>query len=205
MRRAILHVGTQKTGSTSIQSALSSDSGGLEREGIRALTAGRPESDIAKQAIPWRQSDHPGWAMMATELAALDEHVRTVVISSENLWNERPSVLSQLRALFDDFAVEVVMYVRHQADYLQSMALQHQKDALKVFDFGDENAFALFARQRDPNYLEASQRWEQVFGPGVVNAPTSTKGAGGPLPEQGRRRYRPTTVGPAQHEPLLPR
>lgn len=129
MTKLILHIGGHRTGSTSIQAALSSSAGELLKHGILYPTAGldtvahhRYVNSLRKSGVPGFSGVEPLEKLLAElkqEIAASGCH--SVLISSEEFINtpEIPSSsLSELLALFDE--VLVICVVRHQAPLLES-------------------------------------------------------------------------------------
>lgn len=168
VRRAVLHIGMDGTGTSSIQRSLHRDRVHLQENGVRLLEAGRPADDVAKTVVNWRRDQDSTWDTMAEELRALKDFDGTIVLSNELLWLQQPRVLFRLRSLLGDRSVVSVVYLREQADYMQWRVLQNQKKLEKAFDFRDSEAFGRFARGRRLDYFEMCRRFESVFGSGSV-------------------------------------
>jgi hypothetical protein len=162
-RRFVLHVGADKTGTTSIQFALERNVELLRRNGFHVLRSNRVRDDSGKHRLAWRRADE------AAQLARADV---SVIMSNETLWAQPDAVFERLAGAFPDHRPHVVLYVREQAEYLQSLALQHQKNVERAFDLADMDAFdALFERRRDHlDFERTCARYEQVLGPGTVSA-----------------------------------
>ncbi len=129
MTKLILHIGGHRTGSTSIQAALSSSFDELLKNGILYPKAGLDTVAHHCYVNSLRKSGVPGFSEVApleTLLADLKQEIaasgcHTVLISSEEFINspEIPSSsLSQLLGLFSE--VLVICVVRHQGPLLES-------------------------------------------------------------------------------------
>lgn len=120
----IVHIGSQKTGSTAIQSVLAQNRDVLLGAGVDYLIAGR--SNIAHNTLAQdiRHGDPAGhFAELAAEGAA--SSARDQVISSEMLFHE--AVPARLRAgLVGD--VRVLCYLRRHDLYLEAMYKQLLKN-----------------------------------------------------------------------------
>jgi hypothetical protein len=136
-KRVVLHIGTHKTGTTSIQRFLR-DHGDLLRDAGVSFPPGalhdanhvelhmlamRPGRDTpARRAHP--DATGPAWeasARVAIRAAIADAECRTVVLSSEGLWYLRhDDELARLREVLGDHDVEVVVFVREPAAFLAS-------------------------------------------------------------------------------------
>ncbi|HZZ00181.1 MAG TPA: hypothetical protein VFE36_11450, partial [Candidatus Baltobacteraceae bacterium] len=136
MKRAILHVGTHKTGTTSIQSFLSSHAEELKRSGIYFPSGGKHSlgdgtQTSGHQRVPWGLIEGDDSALVDV----LDECARAdapcIVISSEELelLHDRPQQVRRLRERLTDagYDVTVVAYLREQPGYLESMYSEMMK------------------------------------------------------------------------------
>jgi hypothetical protein len=133
-RRCILHVGSPKTASSTIQSVLKSNRESLLEDGILVPRSGQTESgshrflafSLAGQPVP--REGTAADRKLAREIAASDAD--TVLISSECLWsilNRKDAaerVIGRLRSM--DLDVTLLLYVRNQPQYFNSM---YQHDA----------------------------------------------------------------------------
>ena len=162
--RVVLHIGLEKAGSTSIQEGLAMLEPRLAAYGVTLSAAGRHRPTMARNMLPWRDPEAPEWDVLRRELRRPDGGTHTLLVSNQALWRQRDGILRRLRRFLDDRPAHVVLYVRDQAELLQSMAMQSQKNARRVFDFDDPAVFAEFAASRTPNYLEVCERFEQLMG-----------------------------------------
>lgn len=144
-RRCILHVGSPKTATSSIQSVLKTNRKRLLRNGILVPRTGQTESgshrhlvfSLAGIAVP-REAEAADRGL-AREIAACD--AETILISSEFLWSilakkeAAERVIGQLRSM--DLDVTLLVYVRNQPQYFNSL---YQHDA----NFRRRREFAQF-------------------------------------------------------------
>ena len=133
-RRCILHVGSPKTATSTIQSALKANREKLLEDGILVPRSGQTESgshrylafSLAGQPVP--REGAAADRKLGREIAASD--AQTILISSEFLWsilNKKSTaerVIGELRAM--DLDVTLLLYVRNQPQYFNSM---YQHDA----------------------------------------------------------------------------
>lgn len=129
-KRALLHIGTHKTGTTSIQRFLLNNANALARAGLYVPRSGRPFNEDgslnpAHQEIPWGLMEHKTAPLEATLEECDRAGAPTIVISSEelHLLHDRPQVLAELRTTLQAFGYEpsLLVYVREQAGYLESI------------------------------------------------------------------------------------
>jgi hypothetical protein len=129
-RVCFLHIGTHKTGSTALQTFLSSNEQCLERNGILIPQGGRPWRGSGQHNLAWELSGDPrfdpafgSWRDVLCEIRSHDPP--TVCISSEDFLPLRlkPDSLCRIRQELNSigYEVRVVVYLRPQADYLESV------------------------------------------------------------------------------------
>jgi hypothetical protein len=156
----ILHIGTHKTGTSALQRFLGSRAEDLDRRGIHYLRSGRAAGK-AHHELSWAIRAHKGaelsaWDGAREELAA--NGTSTQVISSEAFWFTDPApVKEQLGAAADN--VSIVMYLRRQDKYLQSLYKQTLVSGRRLS----------FAQWREKfhfrgDYLSVVRRWADAFG-----------------------------------------
>lgn len=190
MRRIVLHVGTHKTGSTSIQKTLAHFRAELERVGID-LYPGSNHTDFYRAFTDTPQSFHQyyrGWRQrMRAEStrARIRRQMMTAPESIHLVSAEDISLLTVagLRALYnflrDDCDIDeivVVCLLREPLDYLNSSLQQFVKPGLTALhDFIDDD-FANYRLQGCPDfrggmanileqlYFPIPQRLVEVFG-----------------------------------------
>ena len=168
--RLFLHVGIDKTGTTAIQNALFANAELLADEGFAVVESNRMREYQAKHRLRWRQRGDASWAALEREAKKISKSGRSAIISNESLWMEPPEVFRTFGQAFPDHEPVVVVYVREQAEHLQSRALQRQKSAAKAWNLLDPEAFAAFAR-RPLQHLGFDQTfagYEHALGAGCV-------------------------------------
>lgn len=184
--KAIVHIGTEKTGTTSIQNFLYQNRKKLRKSGFhflqcaghknnRALPAyclndSRPDDffrDLGLTALEDRIRYKEQFIKeFEKELATLPKHTQAVVISSEHFHSrirteeEMDNVYKLLSAYFDD--IEIVCYLRDQV----STCTSYYSTALKS---GNPSSFSEFIERCKPgnyyfNYLDVLANWERCFG-----------------------------------------
>lgn len=138
MRVCVLHLGTHKTGTTSIQTFLTSNGLALDRQGIYVPQAGRPRrlfgsEEIGHHNVAWELNGDQRFDPRAGTLTDLiDEvascHHNAVVVSSEDFeyLHARPEALARFAAAFEaaGFSVFPLVYLRAQPRY--AISLYHE-------------------------------------------------------------------------------
>ena len=157
--RLILHIGSQKTGTTSIQGFLKNKADALAAEGVNYVSAGRTNiaHNSVLQAINQNGGKKVAKAMVAEIKAAPDV---THVISSEMFFRRG------LAPWFDTHfprrikrQTKVIAYSRRQDKYAEAMYKQRVKNGRYQ---GDPEDFA--REQIDLYYGRVLRQFSQVFG-----------------------------------------
>ena len=178
-RRLLVHVGTRKTGSTSIQDALARLAPALRERDIHLPSAGRRHAASARHAnllgslTGFRyNAARGGWGELAEEIRASDAH--SFVISDEALARTRAKhvagAIAAIRGLAADCAlrVDIVAYVRPQCQYLESSFAEDVRTGrLQLpFDRYTADEFAMRRVKRHPwlNYRRVFAPWRAAFG-----------------------------------------
>ena len=197
-REAILHIGTPKTGSTSIQNVLNASQAELMAQGVffplsPTTKTGGMHSYLTYAVAGGKHSPGDGiWdgmppqrrlAQMRTELDAeltgLPPHVDRVVFSDERLSSVMHSVeqLTTLRDLlapyFDRFSV--VVYLRRQDLLLASQYSQ----MLRMGSVRDPDASLTGKVKYYYDYARMLDLWASVFGDAAINLRIYERGPGG--------------------------
>ena len=184
-RELLLHIGTTKTGSTSIQNVLSRCRPALLEQGVcYPRVPGRVQHTLLVYAVMrpedrvkrFRDIEHdgadgePGAAEVflrdfARELDDLPESVTRVIISSEFIYIHLQDP-AEVRALRDVLAqwfdpIKIVVYLRRQDAHLTSLYSQMLRAGL----VRAPNEFQMRERPlHELDYAELLQRWADVFG-----------------------------------------
>lgn len=186
--KAIVHIGTPKTGTSSLQHFLSMNREALSKQGVLfdpvslegrhaewlILTAeeqGRHVDDLPVRAM----YDIPTRADQSLLIAAFEDQLAeglhgreetTFVISCEMLgwpFRRRPFCAAFHRRISQWFdQVTYVVYLRPQPAWLASAYAQHIRNG------GHESLDDFLARNQPPNYARLVENWESVAGPGAV-------------------------------------
>jgi len=192
MKRAILHIGTEKTGSTSVQRFLFENRGALKRKGwLFPKSAGylsnhrlvvyakrHPEADLIQLGSPRGTSE----SLERLRTGFLDDHChevlpfmkgrwprdRTLVYSSEHMQSrltttdEITRVARLLRPQVD--RIEVIVYLRRQ-DRLAASAhsTSMRSGDVRDFDFEGVNASGPYY-----DHLTLLENWSAVFGDDAI-------------------------------------
>ena len=138
-RKAFIHIGLAKTGTTAIQQSATSLQDDLQRNGLRFLESGRIRGTGGQHAIPWRIRKDPRADLHAAEYtlaetrAELAAHPDTnVLVSSEEFSTlaYAPAKLRALRELFEGYHLCGIVYVREQVEYFNSFFVEVVKDII---------------------------------------------------------------------------
>ena len=113
--RVVLHIGSMKSGTSFIQSALMGNADVLRTSGYAYLgTKFGRQSRAVRQVLahPRRPEQHPRWTDLAREAAEFEGHAG--IISMEFLSFAKPGQVAALLKPFAGFEVQVVVTVRDQ-------------------------------------------------------------------------------------------
>lgn len=186
MKRAILHVGTHKTGTTSIQSFLSSSAQTLEEQGIYYPRRGKHDlgegtQTPGQQRVPWGLIEGDDSALVEVLDECGRSNAQCVLISSEELelLHDRPQLLQRLRDRLSGagYSMTAIVYFREQAGYLESMYSEMMKKTrfMRFSEFleGAMRDGAVAVHPQYPvtlRYATFVTNWTSVFGPGSIVA-----------------------------------
>ena len=137
-----LHIGTHKTGTSSLQTLLLSNEACLERSGILIPRQGRALPHSGHHNLAWEMSGtdprfNPAfgrWEDVLEEIRA--HHLPAVCISSEDFeyLHLKPDALWRIRQMLNSIGYEVtiVVYLRPQADYIESLYVELLKNGARL-------------------------------------------------------------------------
>ena len=134
-RRCFIHIGTHKTGTTSLQDTLTRNAGLLADAGILVAQTGRPielagspfigNQNLAWQLIADRRFDPAYGTLAVLERELSQSPCADAIVTSEDfvLAYDRPEQLDSLRdtCLQAGYVPKIVVYLRDQARYAQSL------------------------------------------------------------------------------------
>lgn len=167
MTRLVLHVGTHKTGTTTLQHVFEVNHRRLRRDEIvfplladNAAYAPRNHSSLA-----WSINHGDPTAAVPDQWAAVqdivrDERPRDVVLIGEQLCRLLPERWARLRAILEAIAfdeVVVICYVRRQDAFLRSMYVQWVKSGRSASPFHE-----LWPAYRDHRYLRYDRMYRDI-------------------------------------------
>lgn len=169
--KLFLHIGTGKTGTTTIQRSLWVNRDWLADRGYWVLRTGRTSTGLAKHKTKWGRSPQPEWAAWRREIFNLDSRIEAVILSNEGLFRKPSRAIEHIRGCFTGLDARVIMYVRDQAEFAQSLALYRLKtgsDQYQGVPTMDELRPSFGGGRID--YLQVCKRYDSVFGEGSIQA-----------------------------------
>lgn len=179
MKKLFLHIGFNKTGSTSLQQNLAANTAALSRQGIlyphdrRAPYTQRWQHVPLAAAIPGR---HVPW-LSQVKRKTLDRAYETLFAAVKGTPHDRLVISSEsfggidrdlkkvrwVRDQFSDYDITVVAYIRRQDSYFLSTYQESIKaGGTNPFNFDDH------ASIRGLHFAQRLEPWRQVFGPEKV-------------------------------------
>lgn len=184
--RFILHIGTEKTGTTTLQSYLHAAQSKLSERGVAYYASpGRVESRALAASAVGDQAPDDFLNQLSVEspeqrhvfreqtkqhfhaaMTAMDEHIHTVVISSEHFHSRlrQPWQVKWLHDLITPWAddVRVVVYLRQQTDVLSSYYSTALKNG-EVRNLESLGRKICHAGNHFYNYQSLLELWARVF------------------------------------------
>ena len=156
----LIHIGTPKTGTTSLQDFLARNQAEILQQGVRYITAGRDSK-------AGREAHHPLarairglgnaeiWNGIRQELSLSSSSIN--LLSSEGFWNCDPAMIKAELPASDE--VKIALYLRRQDRYLQSLYKQEVVEGgVKDFASWKNNM------HRRAHYLATVEQWAKAFG-----------------------------------------
>jgi hypothetical protein len=169
MTALFLHIGTNKTATSLIQSFCLQHADWLHQQGLiypNCALSGYGHHYLAAALFNNRvryhhlQTDHTvdDWCQQLLNTAAA-HHVETILLSSEMLWQLQPEDNARLRSFLQYFSsVTIIGYIRRQETWLQSVYCSRIKNNYfqVVPDFAD------FCTTTDADFSRALAHWEEI-------------------------------------------
>ncbi len=159
----ILHIGTHKTGTSALQDVLVHNAELLDASGVHYIKAGlsgrRAHHNLSWSLRGMFDLAPSVWDEVRAELGASQS--RTNIISSEAFWFTDPALVrAELQSVAD---VQVVVYLRRQDKYLQSLYKQTVKGGRRM-------AFPQWREQFGfrGDYAKVIDQWGAQFGPEAI-------------------------------------
>ncbi|MDZ7784481.1 MAG: hypothetical protein U5K56_16615 [Halioglobus sp.] len=178
MKRVVLHIGTGKTGTSTIQRALYRSRRRLRRRaGADYAAAGLHGNDDSGEVTPAHYSLVEALRDgREAELESIGDYVdkrpeKTVIFSCEDFYHHlEERHVARLAQLFGNHSVTVICYVRRQDEYVESAYRQRIRSGVAV------RAHTFSARHTDPaclnevhaNYYRMLNVWARCFGTEAV-------------------------------------
>ena len=186
MQKLYLHIGTEKTGTTSIQRFLNENRSSFNNEGYHILRCAGKQNHRAVPAFCMDDNHFDDFFLnqqintpdkratfkrsfaqqFDNELQALSPDIHSVIISSEQLHSRLNTIedLHRLKLLLDGkfSQITVICYLREQSQLASSLYSTSIK-------YGLNNNFDSFLEHCNPqnkyyNYWQLLERWSEVFG-----------------------------------------
>jgi hypothetical protein len=161
-----LHVGSSKTGTTYIQNVFEQNRDALRQQGVLfppiSLSANRftaGHSDLLSLKAQLNGSDPYLWMV---EESQNGPDVERVILSCEYLL-AMPYQLKRLKGLFSDFPLTVIVYLRRQDDWLDSIYKEHT-EGRHDFNTLTADAFADEQTLLELNYEKLLEPIVDIFG-----------------------------------------
>ncbi|UOM34654.1 hypothetical protein [Acuticoccus sp. I52.16.1] len=180
IKRVVIHIGSTKTGSSALQTALFKRREELAAAGVHYSRLGvhfGPDGVPSGAHHLLSAAIHPGaWRMHTGDIPedrvgyfnetarriaadAAAENAHTIVLSSEYWWGSFPvSMYRAVAAAFAPARFEVVAFIRRQDEWAMSSYLQAVKSG-ETRDFRDWAERALFKTGSGLNYFRVINRW----------------------------------------------
>lgn len=167
MSKVILHIGTAKTATTTIQKLLYEKRKDLAESGIYCPLAGRPHPQMGgHHFLPWSllypdRYDKSVWQNLLGELKQVpsDQDVQ-IVLSSEEFSQLSLDEIIFVRKQLESYDVTVVVYLRNQKDFMMSL----YKQFIKTGHYHDEFHNFIIDLFERCEYAEWLERWHTIFG-----------------------------------------
>lgn len=165
MRKIILHVGLEKTGTTYLQNVFSLNRQSLVNSGVHYPETGLEDGHhywFAKAlGFNFEHEIYDRGRLVGIKENMLKEleqsHCQSVLISSEHFdFNASRLACGHVKDFFSGFDVSVVIFLRNQIDYAQSLYVEHIK-------WGGQETFKEFLDTCGKfNFLEKVSLWRQA-------------------------------------------
>ena len=164
-----MHIGTHKTGSTSLQQLCDRAASQLREDGILYPKAGRPNSHPwAHHILAWSVQQErgfnnlEGWEKVAQEIRK--SGAARVLISSEGFVRCSVSDIKKIKCLLPNAKVKAIVYLRNPVDYIISFYKEN------ITGKGETRSFKKFYRdkKRMCKYTALIDRWKKGLGESVI-------------------------------------
>lgn len=187
-RKAFIHIGLAKTGTTAIQTSATSLQDDLQQNGLRFLQTGRIGDKGGQHCLAWRirkdaRADlhGPQYTLAETQAELAENQDSHVLVSSEEFspLAYRPAQLRALRALFEGYHVCGIVYVREQVEHFNSFFVELVKDIAMGESVGEYTQRVAAETRYD--YRNWIQPFSEVFDEMVVRPYDPNEFVGGEI------------------------
>ena len=167
MKRVVLHVGAHRTGSTLLQSLLAELNPQLMEVGVHFdVESSRELAVLSHQADPdiSRLRGTLEERCLGLEASTILLSNESLIGDSKNSYSDAPSIARNLREIFTSSEVSVVLYIRRQDLFLESLYHQNIQN-------GSSEDFETFCDGRDIHGLfwdEIVESYAEIFGPSSI-------------------------------------
>ncbi len=171
MTTAYIHIGTHKTGSTSIQYFLFKNRNKLKEQGFLYPLSGIPKKNLFGQhhlaaafLENWQLNTYNpnagGWEEVISEANNFPD--KNIIISSENFCLPRFDLeqIYKVKNYLSQYTVKIVVYLRRQDNYLISQYRQF----IGANKYSDSFQQFISEQKWLIDYYKILQPWQQVFG-----------------------------------------
>jgi hypothetical protein len=166
MARIFLHIGTHKTGTTSIQYYLNYRKNELLAQGILAPDAGKPANSKfnGNHRLAWAvdlrkwETSNESWIQLADEMDRTGHE--NIVLSSEAFCKIKDNNIVKVRQLLKDHEVFIIVYFRNYKEYIRSVYAQVIRDQKEIRSFP---GYITSIADRI-NYDKILRNWGEHFG-----------------------------------------
>lgn len=144
MKKVILHIGSPKCATSSIQAMLHKNRDVLKKNAIYYPTLGIPvkvhghhnlsyEYSISKTMTDKFKSEYGGWNELLADLQK--QEFDTAIISTEALFRKQQHIVNKIAGLLSDFDVTVACWLRRQDQFMESAYNQLEKFSAPTIPF----------------------------------------------------------------------
>lgn len=163
-----IHIGTHKTGTTSLQKMLVWNRSYLKSIGL-----------LYPKKCTWRGAHHNlSWQLKADArvnvskygsiselIAEIDDNFQSIcLLSSEDMSIFKLKHKKELKTYFKKYNPKIIVYIRNQYDYIASCWSTHIKHEAVGMKFNQYYKFYMKERMDRLNYLQFLDEWADVFG-----------------------------------------
>ena len=176
MKILYVHIGTPKTGTSTLQHFLIKNRNQLEQKGVfypiwnGPQTAGGGE-DAVDGNFGWITRNSIVCEEKKSRMLSLFEKHDVVLLSTENIWLEvqdKGEFFNKLKNYYTDVTIKVIVYLRKQVDYLESQyreCIRVGNHTISVKECLDsDNNVIKFIREKGCNYYQELASIAQVVG-----------------------------------------